>query len=295
MLREERPPPINTAARLRATPLARALARAHGLDLAALAGTGADGRVTARDVRARISPMVPAPLLPASTPPPPPPPPSPPPGTVAGMAQQEVAHDTTGLARRAMSNAAPVATVTVEFDAGAALARIAALGDEFARQGLPLHLGIYVAAPVVALLPAHPRLNARWLGDALALRRQVRLAIADLAPEGLRWSLIPAAEDLTLRGLARALVAAPDASAATFALVSLATGKSWWSAPPPLPGAVATLILGAPERRVVVVGAGLGVRPLATLTLSYDARALDQRQALDFLEALRMRLEHEPI
>ncbi|MGB9634039.1 MAG: 2-oxo acid dehydrogenase subunit E2, partial [Chloroflexaceae bacterium] len=136
---------------------------------------------------------------------------------------------------------------------------------------------------------------ARWLGDALALRRQVRLAIADLAPEGLRWSLIPAAEDLTLRGLARALVAAPDASAATFALVSLATGKSWWSAPPPLPGAVATLILGAPERRVVVVGAGLGVRPLATLTLSYDARALDQRQALDFLEALRMRLEHEPI
>lgn len=289
---EERPPPINTAARLRATPLARALARAHGLDLAALAGTGADGRVTARDVRARISPMVPAPLLPASTPPPPP---SPPPGTVAGMAQQEVAHDTTGLARRAISNAAPVATVTVEFDAGAALARIAALGEAFARQGLPLHLGIYVAAAVVELLPAHPRLNAHWLGDALALRRQVRLAIADLAPEGLRWRVIPDAEDLTLRGLARALVAPPDASAATFALVSLATGKSWWSAPPPLPGAVATLILGAPERRVVVVGAGLGVRPLATLTLSYDARALDQRQALDFLDALRMRLEHEPI
>jgi pyruvate/2-oxoglutarate dehydrogenase complex dihydrolipoamide acyltransferase (E2) component len=211
------------------------------------------------------------------------------------MAQQEVARDTTGLARRAMSNATPVATVTVEFDAGVALARIAALGDEFARQGLSLHLGIYVAAAVVELLPAHPRLNARWLGDALALRRQVRLAIADLAPEGLRWRVIPDAEDLTLRGLARDQGAPPDVSAATFALVSLATGKSWWSAPPPLPGAVATLILGAPERRVVVVGAGLGVRPLATLTLSYDARALDQRQALDFLEALRMRLEHEPI
>lgn len=286
---EERPTPINTAARLRATPLARALARAHGLDLATLAGTGADGRVTARDVRARLPPMVPAPLPPASTPLPPPP------GTVAGMAQQEVSHDTSALARPAISNAAPVATVTVEFDTGAALARIAALGEEFARQGLPLHLGIYVAAAVVELLPAHPHLNARWLGDAIALRRQVHLAIADIAPEGLRWRVIPDAKDLSLRGLARALVAPSDASAATFALVSLATGKSWWSAPPPLPGAVATLILGAPERRAVVVGAGLGVRPLATLTLSYDARALDQQQALNFLEALRMRLEHEPI
>ncbi|MCX7791574.1 MAG: 2-oxo acid dehydrogenase subunit E2 [Chloroflexaceae bacterium] len=291
MLRQESPSPTGPVARLRATPLARAVARAHGVDLAALVGTGPDGRVMARDVRARIPPS--APVVPAPAPLDAPLPPIASPDTAAR--QQEAARDATGLAQPAMRSAAPVATLTLEFDAGPSLARIAALAEEFARPGLPLDLGIYVAAAVVELLPAHPRLNARWSGDAPALQRQVDLAIADITPEGLRWRVIPGAGDLTLRGLARALAGPPGQGAATFALVSLAAGKSWWSALPPLPGAVAALILGAHERRVVVVGGGLGVRPLATLTLSYDARALDPRQALDFLEALRNRLEHQPV
>ncbi|MGQ9928250.1 MAG: 2-oxo acid dehydrogenase subunit E2 [Chloroflexaceae bacterium] len=297
MLREERLPPTGTAPRLRATPLARALARAHGIDLGALGGSGPGGLVVARDVRARIiSPehRTPAPAaasdaasMPAATRFHP---------TNARVVEDTDSHETTGHAEPCTSAAIPVATVTLEFDAGLALARIAALGEEFARQGLPLHLGIYVAAAVVKLLPAHPRLNARWLGDALALRRRVRLAIADITPAGLRWQVIPDAGDLSLRGLARALSGLPDTSTATFALASLATGTSWWSALPLLPGTVAALILGAPERRVVVVGDGLGVRPLATLTLSYDARACDQRQATEFLETLRTYLEEgEPI
>jgi len=289
--------PPGPTPRLRATPLARALARAHGIDLAALAGSGPGRLVVARDVRARIiSPerRVPAPALApdaASTPsatrshP-----------TGAGVVEATAPRETTARPEPFTGAAIPVATVTLEFDAGPALARIAALGEEFARQGLPLHLGIYVAAAVVNLLPAHPRLNASWLGDALALRRRVRLAMADIAPEGLRWQVIPDAGDLSLRGLARALAGPPDTGAATFALVSLARGTGWWSAPPPLPGTVAALILGAPERRVVVVGGGLGLRSLATLTLSYDARACDQRQALEFLETLRTHLEErEPI
>lgn len=282
MLRKERPPLINAAARLRATPLARALARAHGVDLGGLAGTGPDGRVMARDVRGRITPEAQPVTAPAS------------PGPAASPPLAQGAAPVLAQHREA-SNVVPAATVTLEFDAGPALARIAALDEEFTRQGWPLHLGIAVAAAVAELLPAHPRLNARWLGDMLALQREVRLAIAELTPGGLRWSVLPNAGDLSLRGLARALARAPGQDAATFALVSLAAGQSWWSAPPPLPDTVAALILGAPQRRVVVVDGALGARPMAMLTLSYDARALDQRQALDFLEALRTRLENKPI
>ncbi|MFQ3662320.1 MAG: 2-oxo acid dehydrogenase subunit E2 [Chloroflexaceae bacterium] len=295
MRRDAHPTPTRTAAppapRLRVTPLARALARAHGIDLAALVGTGPDGRVLARDVRARLTPLAPATAAPA----PPTPPRSVPPAVLAqamptGIAQGRDSPDAATPAPP-VSSAAPVTTVTLEFDAGAALARIAALDTAYARQGLPLRLEVYVAAVALELLPAHPRLNARWLGDTLALRRRVHLALANAGPEGLRWTLIADAGNLSLHGLARALGAPPGADAATFALVSLAGGKSWWSAPPPLPGTVAALTLGAPERRVVVVEGGLSVRPMATLTLSYDARALDQRQALDFLNALRTRLE----
>ncbi|MCS6880481.1 MAG: 2-oxo acid dehydrogenase subunit E2 [Oscillochloridaceae bacterium] len=292
MLREERAPTTSAAAPLRATPLARALARIHGIDLAALAGSGPDGRVMARDVRARAAPEAPTTAL---APPGAVPSPMSSSGAATASAQQEVARDTDGLAWREVSGVAPVATVMLEFDAGPALARVAELGEEFARQGWPLHLGIAVAAAAVELLPAHPHLNGGWLGDTLALQRAVHLAVAELTPEGLRWSVLPDAGDLGLRGLARALAGRPARGAATFALVSLAAGKSWWSAPPPLPGTVAALILGAPQRRVVAVDSGLSMRPIATLTLSYDARALDQRQALDFLEALRTRLENKPI
>ncbi len=333
MRHDAHPTPAGAAApptpRQRATPLARALARAHGVDLAALVGTGPDGRVLARDVRARLTPpAIATPAAPTSARSAPPaapaqattaviarsqdshdaPEPAQPvipitvddaalPEAISGVVLPSVAiHNPKSKIQNGMSSAAPVATVTLEFDASAALARIAALDATYARRGLPLRLEIYVAAVALELLPAHPRLNARWLDDALALRRRVHLALANAGPEGLRWTLIADAGNLSLHGLARALGEPPGVGAATFALVSLAGGKSWWSAPPPLPDTVAGLTLGAPERRVVVVEGGLSVRPMATLTLSYDARALDQRQALDFLNELRTRLEeHEPI
>ncbi len=298
MRHDAHPTPAGAAApptpRQRATPLARALARAHGVDLAALVGTGPDGRVLARDVRARLTPpAIAAPVPPTSARSAPPAAPAQ--ATTAVIARSEDSHDAPEPAQP-VSSAAPVATVTLEFDASAALARIAALDAMYTRQGLPLRLEVYVAAVALELLPAHPRLNARWLDDALALRRRVHLALANAGPEGLRWTLIADAGNLSLHGLARALGEPPGVGAATFTLVSLAGGKSWWSAPPPLPDTVAALTLGAPERRVVVAEGGLSVRPMATLTLSYDARALDQWQALDFLNALRTRLEErEPI
>lgn len=52
-------PLMGNGAGLRATPLARRLARQHGIDLAVLRGTGRRGRVEARDVRAAALPSTP--------------------------------------------------------------------------------------------------------------------------------------------------------------------------------------------------------------------------------------------
>lgn len=246
-----------------ATPLARAIARAHGLDLTAVAGSGPDGRVMAADARALIA-------GPKAGPP-----------TVAPAVIYRVTM--------------PVATATVECDVGVALGQIAALGPAMARRGLPLSLGVYVAAAALALLPEHPLLNARWNDEAIVLRRRLHLAMAEWGPDGLRWAMVRDAGDLTLRGLARALAqASPALDEATFSVISLAGGLSWWSAPPPRPATAAMLAVGAPQQRAVVGAAGIALRPLATLTVSYDARVLDHRAVTAFLCELRMRLETGP-
>ncbi|NNJ10499.1 hypothetical protein EKD04_009180 [Chloroflexales bacterium ZM16-3] len=250
----------------RVTPLARQIALAHSIDPASLTGSGVDGRVVAADViresgvRSResgVSVRLPTPNPQPSTPSPQPSTPSPQP---------------------------PIATATLEFDASAALV-------------LRESLTSCVAAAVAGLLPRHRALNASWSDDGLLMRHRVNLAVATPAGEGLTWSLIRDAGDLALRGVARAMRTDADPinlGEATFALVSLSSGTLWHCAPPPLPGTVAALGLGAPRRQAFVCGDAISVRPIASLTLSYDARAFDHTQAASFLRDLRDVLERLP-
>jgi pyruvate/2-oxoglutarate dehydrogenase complex dihydrolipoamide acyltransferase (E2) component len=254
------------------TPLARRIAQAHGLDLAAVAGTGPGGRVRAADVRALVAPPVQQRLQPPALP----------------------------LAR---ASALPVATATVELDAGPMLAAAASARAAPGRARLAVSVAAVVAAAVAGLLPAHPELNGAYRDGAALLRRRVHLAVGEASPTGLRWSVVPDAGDLTARGVARSLADADDLTArgladagetvcgATFAVVCLAEGVCWQLAEPPLPGTAATLSVGAPARRAVAIGEAVAVRSVATLTLSYDARLIDHSSAVGFLTALRGRLE----
>ncbi len=185
-----------------------------------------------------------------------------------------------------------MATATVEFDAGGVLAAAAAAQEPRGRARLAVGVAAVVAAAVAGLLPAHPELNGAYYDGAALLRRRVHLAVGEASPGGLRWAVVPDAGDLTARGVARAL-AGPTAlgGAVTFAVVCLAEGASWQWAEPPLSGTAAALSVGAPARRAVVIGEAVVVRPVATLTLSYDARLIDHRRAAGFLTALRDRLE----
>jgi pyruvate/2-oxoglutarate dehydrogenase complex dihydrolipoamide acyltransferase (E2) component len=271
--------------RLLATPLARAIARDRGVDLLTAAGSGAGGRVLARDVRAQLGEARPAldelaggrqPAAEARS--------RPLADSSAVNAQASISHSRFSI---------PIATATVEFDASSALARVAAHQAEFARLRLPLGLSACVLEAAAALLPAHPLLNGSWTDDGLMLRRRLHVAVAEPAGDGagLRWALVRDAGDLTLRGVARALARRAGPEGATFAVVCLAAGVGWQSAAPPLPGTAAALSVGAPVARAVAVGEALAVCPMATITLSYDARMSDHCVAAAFLAALRGALE----
>lgn len=283
-----------SSARPRATPLARSIARAHGLDLAAIAGSHAHDRIRAADVRALIP-------LPSTAP--------------AGAQLSNPPIPQSPVPQSPVPQS-PIAAATFELDATAALALADRLAERLARHAMmppsldsrrsseqpsarrpaPAVIGLLarVVEAAAALLPLHPLLNARWGDEAIVLRRRAHVAAAAPGDGGaLCWSLVCDAGDLTMRGVARALAASPAArlDSATFAVVCLAPGVAWHSAPPPLPGTAAALCVGAPERRAAALGERVAVRPMAMLTLSYDARVLDHRHAAAFLCALTRELE----
>lgn len=266
----------------KATPLARNIARAHGVELETLQGSGPHGRIRAADVRASLGTNA----------------------TSAAERPHEPRQDRLAVApvepttlplepvEAKVASGLPIATATLEFDAGPALAWLAKAEPEFARLRLPLGLETCVVEAAAALLPAHPLLNGRWNDDMLLLRRRVHVAIAMPGHDNrLRWVVVGNAGDLTRRGIARGISSGGAAEAPTFAVVSLAGGASWQSAPPPLLGTSAALTVGAPVHKVVVRNGGVAARPIATLTVAYDARVLEHCHAAAFLVALRSALE----
>jgi pyruvate/2-oxoglutarate dehydrogenase complex dihydrolipoamide acyltransferase (E2) component len=192
---------------------------------------------------------------------------------------------------------APFALTAIEVDLGRVAATRARLVGEFARRGLAPTDLVCVALCAVSALARHPLLNSIWGDEAIVLRRRVHLAVGGEMPE----ALVCDAQDLNLRGLARAIgrgdaarTPAQGSLRATFRIASLA-GSAWFDALIPGQPATAALGVGQVRPRPIVVAEGgvdrIAVRPTALLTLAYDARVLDQCHADAFLRDVRRQLE----
>jgi pyruvate dehydrogenase E2 component (dihydrolipoamide acetyltransferase) len=190
----------------------------------------------------------------------------------------------------------PYALTAIEVDLGRVAAALAARGAKFARRGLALTQTTCIALVTVGALAHHPLLNSAWTEGGLIVRRRVCLMVSGAAGA----ALVRDAQDLNLRGLARALglsVTAPRldrADTPTFTLVAN-TGDAWLVTPASSQPHAAALAWGAVRRRPLVVSEHgidrIVVRPAALFTLTYDARALDQRHADAFLREVKRGLE----
>ncbi|WP_129671277.1 E3 binding domain-containing protein [Candidatus Chloroploca sp. Khr17] len=188
----------------------------------------------------------------------------------------------------------PVATVTMAFDATATLAASAALPAHLARLEVTPLLAPVVLEALAALLPAYPLLNGVPSEDGnLVLRRRLHLAVGLPGTVRYQWHLVHDAGDLNQRGLTRALahqsVSALDE--ATFAVVFRPEGAAGWQGMPPLPHCLVAVSVTPPVRRLIVVNDSLAIRPVGVLTISYDARIIDEQLANTFLRTLCAHLE----
>ncbi len=276
-----------TGGRVKASPLARRIARERGIDLSSLRGTGPEGRIVAEDVeRAQAG----APAAPAAAPVP-----------TGEVERRELTNVRRTIARR-LTEAwqIPVFQLQVSADMTRVNSLLARLReDESAPKTTVTDVLTKVCA---AALMLHREVNAQFTDEAIVLYPNANVGLAVAAPQGLVVPVIRSAERLTLAEIAttradlvsrsrEGKLQRDDLEEGTFTISNLGMfGVDSFTAVLNPPQA-AILAVGATVERAVPLDGELVVRPLVTLTATFDHRAVDGAPAAEFLQAVKERLE----
>jgi pyruvate dehydrogenase E2 component (dihydrolipoamide acetyltransferase) len=284
-------PSAANGGRMKASPLARRIARERGIDLATLRGTGPEGRIVAEDVERAEKAAAPAaaPTAPAV-----------PAGEVeviplTGMRK--------AIARR-MTEAweAPVFQIAMTADMTAAIrlreGLVARMGEGAAK---PTYSDILTKLAAVALM-RHPAVNALFAGDEIHVMPTANIGIAVAVPGGLLVPVQRSCETKTIPQLAdeRADLVTRTRSGGlrqeeleggTFTISNLGMYGVERFVAVLNPPQAAILAVGAIEERAVVRDGELVARPSLELTLTCDHRSVDGATASEFLRTLKQFLE----
>jgi len=271
--------------RVKASPLARRIARERGIDLGQLHGTGPEGRIVAEDVeRAAATPVAPAAV----------------PGEVERV---ELTKTRRTIARR-LTDAwtIPVFQLTVSADT----TRVGELVRRHreANEDVRLTVTDVLTKVCAQALMRHRTVNAQYAEDAILRFPTANVGIAVAASGGLIVPVIRSAERLTLSDIAAARsdvvgrardgkLRQEDLEDGTFTISNLGMpqyGIEQFVAVLNPPQA-AILAVGATEERVVARDGELEILPMVTLTATCDHRAVDGADGAEFLATVKSFLE----
>ncbi len=286
------------ANRIAASPLARRVAAMGRIDLAAIRGSGPNGRIVKVDVEqaAKHAPA-PAAVTAAAT--------AATSGTVIGerAAGSSVPHTAMrrSIAQRLTQSkqSIPHFYLTIDCDVGALLVLRAALE---AQAGFKPSLNDFLVKAVALALKEVPAINASWSDDAVQRHAGVDVSVAVATPGGLVTPIVRGADAKSLRTIGaeiRALaeraragpLKAHEIQGGSFTISNLGMyGIREFSAIVNPPQSC-ILAVGASEQRAVVRDGALAVATLTTCTLSADHRLVDGVLGAEFMGALRRLVE----
>jgi pyruvate dehydrogenase E2 component (dihydrolipoamide acetyltransferase) len=277
-----------TDGRIKASPLARRIARERGIDLAALSGTGPEGRIVAEDVERATAAPAEAPAREA-------------PAAVGEVEQVPLTNVRKTIARR-LTEAwqVPVFQLQVSVD----MERV----EELLARRKELEPDVRVTVTDVLTrvcaqaLVRHPEVNVQFTEEALLRFPSANVALAVAAPKGLVVPVIKGAERLSLAEIAVAradLVSrsregklrAEDLEGGTFTISNLGMFAVERFVAVLNPPQAAILAVGATEERPVTRDGEVVIRPTMTMTLTVDHRAVDGAPAAEFLGTVKALLE----
>ncbi len=260
------------------SPAARRVARELGIDASRVTGSGPGGMVTEADVRA-VASQVPAPsavpddveVIPLSA--------------IRLRAAERVA-----LSRR---TAADVTTV-VDVDMTEVAGRRQASGASYTA---------YVTWATAQALREFPILNATLDGERILVKKRIDLGVAVALEHGLVVPVIRGADGKSVDEIARELdglakraragtLGPGDLSGSTFTVTNSGAFGSLIFTPIINQPEAAILGMGKVADTPVVRDGQIVARKIMYLCLSYDHRIVDGAPAVQFLQAVKRRLEH---
>jgi len=298
------------SSRVRASPLARRMARDAGVDLQLIPGSGPGGRVVKRDLDgaheavaapppARPSPAAPAVLAPSPSP-------APTPTLVPGVAYEDVplTQMRKAIVQRLATSLGPVPHffLTMEIDMERATEARAALN---AARGPDERLSIndIVLKATALALTRHRSCNAWFAGDHIRYWHEVHLGMAVAVEDGLITPVIRHADRKPLSEIgreARALaekararrLQPPEYTGATFSVSNLGMFELDQFTAVINPPEAGILAVGAVVAKPAVVEGQAAVRQRLRVTLSCDHRVIDGASGAAFLQTLKEMLEN---
>jgi pyruvate dehydrogenase E2 component (dihydrolipoamide acetyltransferase) len=273
--------------RVKASPLARRIARERGVELAGVVGTGPEGRVIAEDVEK-------AAIRPAATPAP---------GAQPEFEVVELTSTRKTIARR-LTEAweAPVFQLTVSADASELVATRERM-VELLREGETKPTVSDVLTRIVAsALVRHPPVNANFVEGKIHRFAAANVGLAVAAPSGLVVPVIRDVDRKSVQQIAadRADVVSrardgklqlADLEGGTFTISNLGMYGIEQFVAVLNPPQVAILAVGSIEDRAAVIDGELGVFPTMTMTLTCDHRAIDGSEGAEFLRTVKQLVE----
>jgi pyruvate dehydrogenase E2 component (dihydrolipoamide acetyltransferase) len=301
----------------------------HGLDLAAIPGSGSAGRVTRDDVLNYLEGDGKSPPAGLPSPDAPRPPvvstpmaadqpklPSVPEGTTVPVWEgdrvepwskiRKLTADHMVLSRRVSAHVNSLIEIDFTHVAGLRKRHQAS----FAERGVKLTYLAFITKAVADTLRKHPVLNAAVSGDNTVYRRDVNIGLAVALDWGLIVPVIRHADELSLLGIARAIedlagrargkrLMPEDVQRGTFTITNPGGFGTFVGTPVINQPQVAILAVGAIEKRAAVVtlpdgSDTLAIRTKGMFCLAYDHRIVDGADADRFLADLRQALHTFP-
>lgn len=281
--------------RVRATPAVRRIARELNVDVGLVRGTGADGKITEKDVRAFAATGKAAPgdyTLPVAL------------SEPVEWTDLNTLQRLTGQRMVQSIQTAPQFALTVTADMTNALQfRKASTHQVAAEVGEGMSITVLLVKIVATALKHNPRANAAFENGRVKMHKRVNLGVAIGAENGLIVPVIKDADQKPLAQIARELqifrqkarqmrFSTDDLSGGTFTISNLGMyGIDQFNA-----------ILNPPQSAILAVGRIINtpialpentvtVRPMMKLTLTVDHRVVDGIQGASFLAEIKELLE----
>jgi pyruvate dehydrogenase E2 component (dihydrolipoamide acetyltransferase) len=283
----EQPAEAATNGRVKASPLARRIARERGIELSAISGTGPDGRIVAEDVeKAQAGAAAPAAAAAAPS------------GEVESRPLSNVRKT---IARRlTQAWTVPAFQLTVSADMTRA--------NELVQKQRELNPDVRITITDVLTkvsahaLMRHRDMNVQFADDALLVFPSADVGIAVAAPQGLVVPVVRGAERLTIAQIAEvradlvgrardAKLRTEDLEGGTFTISNLGMYDIDQFIAVLNPPQASILAVGSTRDQVVPRDGDLLVLPLMTMTLTCDHRAVDGATGAEFLKTLKAFVE----